>query len=474
MNIIEVPSPHHSSGRKKYRPEAIVIHIMEGSLAGTDSWFRDPRSKVSAHYGVGKNGEVHRYVAETNTAWHAGRVNAPSWPLIRKAANGLFVNPNLYTIGIEHEGREDTDWSEAMYQTSAALIRDICTRWNIPIDREHIIGHHEIYALKTCPGKKVNLAKLIMLAGGTPAAAPTGSTQVHFVRVPEEGTVKTKSRMRIRPMPSTELPELYMVEPNARLSFSGYTTNGEVINGNGKWYYTAEETWFWSGTVTPISAGDQVNLGAPPDANTLSVEQIRAATGASMVHAAKFAPYIIEACNRYNIDTPARQLCFLAQVGHESGGLFFTEEIASGRAYEHRKDLGNTEPGDGVRFKGRGLIQITGRFNYQALSEAFGVDLIENPAQLGGKNVNVCTAEQLRNAALSAGWFWNRTKLNTIADRINIMEPVESGDNFKRFVQMTRKINGGTNGLKDRIHKYLSGVPSFLPREQPTAGGVQA
>jgi len=164
MNIINVPSPNFNVGRHIYVPEAIVIHIMEGTLNGTDSWFQSTISQVSAHYGIGKTGEVHQYVKESNTAWHAGRVNLPSWNLIKPAANGLYINPNYYTIGIEHEGYADTDWTDETYNTSSGLINDISKRWNIPLDRQHVIGHHEIFSLKTCPGNKVDINKLIALA----------------------------------------------------------------------------------------------------------------------------------------------------------------------------------------------------------------------------------------------------------------------------------------------------------------------
>src|SRR4051812_28530968 len=93
-----------SGGRAGFRPEAIVIHVMDGTLAGTDSWFNDPRSRVSAHYGVGKAGQVHQYVKEIDAAHHAGVVNAPCWPLIKRGHSGSgFINPNFYTIGVEHE-----------------------------------------------------------------------------------------------------------------------------------------------------------------------------------------------------------------------------------------------------------------------------------------------------------------------------------------------------------------------------------
>jgi N-acetylmuramoyl-L-alanine amidase len=79
-----IGSPNKWAGRKGYRPEAVVIHIMEGSLADTDSWFGSSASKVSAHYGVGHDGTVHQYVQEMDTAWHAGRVNQPKWPGIKR------------------------------------------------------------------------------------------------------------------------------------------------------------------------------------------------------------------------------------------------------------------------------------------------------------------------------------------------------------------------------------------------------
>jgi len=100
MEIIFKPSPNFVTGRQGYTPIAIVIHIMEGTIGGTDSWFGSPKSQVSAHYGVGTNGEVHRYVLETNVAWHAGRVNNPTWKLIKTGGNGYVINPNLYTVGI--------------------------------------------------------------------------------------------------------------------------------------------------------------------------------------------------------------------------------------------------------------------------------------------------------------------------------------------------------------------------------------
>ncbi len=245
MNIINIPSPNFTDGRKIYKPEAIVIHIMEGSLSGTDSWFKNPASKVSAHYGIGLNGEVHQYVAEINTAWHAGRVNAPSWQLIKHASNGQFINPNFYTVGIEHEGNESSNWTDAMYNSSSEMVRTICKRWNIPIDRNHVIGHHEIYSLKTCPGNRVDFNKLIAMASDSPLPEIIPIIE----KITQAGKATTKVLLNIRKQPNTGTAPLTKVVANVQLSYDGFTNDGEKINGNSKWFYTNEGNWFWSGGV---------------------------------------------------------------------------------------------------------------------------------------------------------------------------------------------------------------------------------
>lgn len=162
LNIIKKPTPNFWRGRDGHKPEAIVIHIMDGLLSGTDSWFASPSSEVSSHYGIGQNGEIHQYVEEADSAWQAGRVQNPSWSLLKPN-----INPNRYTIGIEHEGNAGIAWSAAMRQASAALIADICARWSIPIDREHIIGHYQIDSVRrpNCPAyNKAIIGELIALA----------------------------------------------------------------------------------------------------------------------------------------------------------------------------------------------------------------------------------------------------------------------------------------------------------------------
>lgn len=135
---------------------------------------------------------------------------------------------------------------------------------------------------------------------------------------------------------------------------------------------------------------------------------------------------------RYGITTPGRICHFLAQLAHESAGLSTTEEFASGKAYEERTDLGNTKAGDGVRYKGRGLIMLTGRANYRAYGKLLGIDLEAHP-------------ERAAEPALSlriACEYWKAKGLNAYADRDDI-------------VTITKRINGGTNGLSDR-KSYLT------------------
>lgn len=163
MEIIQKKTSNFTVGRGAFKPEIIVIHIMDGTLVGTDSWFASTVSKVSAHYGIGKSGEVHQYVKETDTAWHAGRVSNPTFKLYKPG-----VNPNSYSVAIEHEGTATTEWTPEMKRVSAALIREVALRWNIPLDRDHIVGHYQIFSGKPdCPAKdKAIIDELIALAKG--------------------------------------------------------------------------------------------------------------------------------------------------------------------------------------------------------------------------------------------------------------------------------------------------------------------
>jgi putative chitinase len=135
---------------------------------------------------------------------------------------------------------------------------------------------------------------------------------------------------------------------------------------------------------------------------------------------------------RFAIETPSQVAMFIAQLAHESGSLRYKEEIADGSAYEGRADLGNIRPGWGVRYKGRGLIQLTGATNYKQAGEFFNMDLMGEPERV---------ADDPYLSAGVAGWFWHTRQLNRIA----------KANNLNAFKQVTRRINGGLNGLNDRL-----------------------
>ena len=240
QEITWIGSPHRHKGRQGFRPEAVVIHIIEGALEAADSWFQAPESKVSAHYGVGRTGKVHQYVGESDTAFHAGRVWKAKWAGLKAQ-----VNPNLYTIGIEHEGRGSSEWPDAMYQSSAQLIADVCTRWSIPIDREHIVGHREIYGRKTCPNDIVDLDRLITMA----RAAAVSPDRFNFID--RSGSVRTRAGLNVRRgAPTTAAPVARTAVPNELLEYVGWTSNGLSVNGNPHWYRDASGNYFWAGATT--------------------------------------------------------------------------------------------------------------------------------------------------------------------------------------------------------------------------------
>lgn len=189
----------------------------------------------------------------------------------------------------------------------------------------------------------------------------------------------------------------------------------------------------------------------------MSPELLVACTGCNLLRASTYAPHLARAMARWGIDTPVRQAGFIAQVAHESGNFSRLEEglnysaqrltqvwprrfptleaakpfaanpeALANNVYSGR--MGNTQPGDGFRFRGRGLKQLTGRDNYTRYARASGFDVVANPDMLLTPEV----------AADSAGWFWSANGCNDLADR-------------RDWKGLTQKINGGTLGLAERL-----------------------
>lgn len=168
---------------------------------------------------------------------------------------------------------------------------------------------------------------------------------------------------------------------------------------------------------------------------------LAAATGLSEARSAEILPAVSDGLKASQCTNINRIAMWLAQVGHESAGFNATEEDASGAAYEGRADLGNTQPGDGVRFKGRSWIQITGRSNYGLFSQwAFKQRLVSTPTYFVDHPIELA---DLKWAGVGAAWYWTvaRSDINALSDR----QDLET---------VTRRINGGTNGLADRRDRY--------------------
>lgn len=185
----------------------------------------------------------------------------------------------------------------------------------------------------------------------------------------------------------------------------------------------------------PSSAGKKSGTG-----ELISKEYLKKImTSATSSNINKYHPHLNETMHKYNINTPLRIAHFLAQLTHETMSLRYSEEIASGAAYEGRANLGNTQPGDGKRFKGRGLIQLTGRANYTSYKNATGIDVVSNP-KIVSDDPQVCVDV--------AGWYWDKNKINALADKDDVRA-------------VTRRINGGYNGLEDRKN-YLRKAKQVL------------
>ena len=176
--------------------------------------------------------------------------------------------------------------------------------------------------------------------------------------------------------------------------------------------------------------------------STITVMTLRKiAPGADAKLLAALAPALDSLLPAAGITTPLRQAHFLAQAAHETGGFKTLEEYGGPsyfKRYDGRKDLGNVQPGDGARFHGRGIFQLTGRTNYAAYGKRLGIDLVASPALAASPAVSVRIATA----------YWQAKGLNGWADRDDLVE-------------ITRRINGGRNGLADR-RRYLAAAKQQL------------
>ncbi len=149
--------PQGTLGRRGYRPRAIVIHVMEGTVRGTTAHFSNPNVFTSYNYGVGKNGKVYMWVQDENASWANGKVQRPLWRGVIPNPNKPreFINPNLYTISVAREGFNYELCTPEQYDSLKWIVKLMAEKWRIPISRNTIIGHYEIDRIgkPLCPGK---------------------------------------------------------------------------------------------------------------------------------------------------------------------------------------------------------------------------------------------------------------------------------------------------------------------------------
>jgi putative chitinase len=213
----------------------------------------------------------------------------------------------------------------------------------------------------------------------------------------------------------------------------------------------------------------------PDSATLLTLEEFQKCTESTLALAEKYYPFLMGTCKAYSITTKVRLSAFLAQVSHESGGLKAIKEnlnySAQGlmktwpkrfpslesalpyhrnpkkiadKVYANRMGNGSVESQDGSKYIGRGLKQLTGKHNYILISKDFGVDFVSSPELL----------EEPLWASLSAGWFWDENNLNKISDSLD-------------FVLLTKRINGGTIGLEDRLRRYKKNLEILKDYQEP-------
>jgi N-acetylmuramoyl-L-alanine amidase len=451
------PFPYKESPNRSNTidPKYLIIHYTAGSSAsGSISWLTNKKSKVSAHIVIARDGTVTQLVPFNIKAWHAGH---SVWA-------GLY-GINNYSIGIEMDNagklvkkggkwysnltkREypDSEVLEAEHKHGGGIVGwhdytaeqiDAAIQLGALLVEEYklkdVLGHEDI-----SPGRKIDPGP----------AWPMENYRAKIIgrRDDEIEEYETITNLNIRQGPGTEYDKILEtpLPPG---------TNLAVLDIDGAWMFvdildeikddSDIEGWVHGKYLRLVSSPTFVEVPdtqSKPTGKLISKQQLQEI----MPHATKsninkYLGPLNETMKKYNINTYLRITHFIAQLAHESGSFRYSEEIASGAAYEGRTDLGNINPGDGVKFKGRGLIQLTGRSNYTKYGDYVVVDLTKNPSSV---------SSDPKLATDVAGWYWMRKKISVPADRDDVEK-------------VTRLINGGLNGFEDRKN-YLKSAKRIL------------
>jgi len=258
------------SGRPAgFKPEIIVLHSADGSLAEADILYNRPDALQSMHYAIGNNGKIHQYVEEADTAFHAGLVVNPSAGFIKQRPN---TNPNFFSIGVALEAPMLGQPSAEQTATCSRLIREIADRWAIDLDAAHVLPHSAIRASVSCPGPVVDIAGIIRAA--LPDSAVNGLAGKHIVLL---------SRANLRIRASVAAPVVRVLDAGSKVEIVSFTA-GDSVSGNGYWYQDKDGNFVWAG-ATDRPNPRALALANESDADTdtmISRVQTSAASGGGL------------------------------------------------------------------------------------------------------------------------------------------------------------------------------------------------
>jgi len=451
------PFPYKESPNRSNTidPKYLIIHYTAGSSAsGSISWLTNKRSKVSAHIVIARDGTVTQLVPFNIKAWHAGKsawaglygINDYSIGIEMDNAGKLVKKAGKWHSNLTKRSYPDSEVLEAEHKHGGGIVGwhdytaeqiDVAIELGALLVEEYklkdVLGHEDI-----SPGRKIDPGP----------AWPMENYRAKIIgrRDDEIEEYETITNLNIRQGPGTEYDKILETPLPPR-------TNLAVLDIHGAWMFVDVldeiendadiEGWVHGKYLRMVYSPTFIepkDTGISLAGRLITKQQLHD----TMPHATKgninkYIDPLNETMKKYNINSYLRISHFISQIAHESGSFRYSEEIASGAAYEGRTDLGNVHPGDGVRFKGRGLMQLTGRSNYAKYGDYLGIDLTNNPSL-------VSTDAKL--ATDVAGWYWMRRKINIPADQDDVEK-------------VTRLINGGLNGLEDRKN-YLKAAKQIL------------
>ncbi|HEY8097194.1 MAG TPA: N-acetylmuramoyl-L-alanine amidase, partial [Methylobacter sp.] len=216
------------------KPDIIVLHSLEGSLTNADTRCNSSGVLMSLHYAMNSKGEIHQYVDEQNTAFHAGLVVNPSASLLKARPN---TNPNFFSIGIGLEGNAGESWTEAQYVALSTLLREIADRWTIPLDNDHVVPHSAIRASLLYPGSGADIERLLSNAIPNDQAQSIGGKEVMSL-----------SNVNVRSRASVTAPVLRVLAASTKIKIANFVV-GESVKGNSYWYQDEEGSFLWAGAT---------------------------------------------------------------------------------------------------------------------------------------------------------------------------------------------------------------------------------